>query len=241
MEGHPEEDHHGEHQEQGHHTFLGLLRGEGIHHLGFAVFLMTAFHVLEPGTESIINGDGDNQGHAGHGEGEMIGRIAVEAQADGPFADSDGGGGGEEGADVDGHIEQGEAAVTLGCVLGFIVQVSHHYLEVALEQAGSEADEHQGRQHTYQRDAAAAQRNGQEQIAQEHNDDAGGDHLAEAEFIGQDTADEREEVHQHEERAVNGSGSTCREAEIGPEEERKDGDHGVIAEALTGVGQCQGE
>ena len=171
----------------------------------------------------------------------MVCRVAVEAEADGPFTDLDGRGGGEQGADVDGHVEEGETGVALGSVLRVVVQVSHHYLQVSFEESCPESDQEQGGDHADERHGTAAQRDGQQQIAEEHDDDAGGDHLPETELVGQDSADEREKVHQHQERAVDEAGGARVQAEVGPEEEREHGDHRVVAEALAGIGQCEGE
>ena len=241
VETHPEEDDHGEYQEEGDHAFFCLLRRKGVHHLGFFTFPVTAFHVLEPAATGVVDGDGDNEGDAGHGKGEVVGGVSVKADGDGPLADLDGGGRGEEGADIDGHVEQGEAGIPLGGKLGLVVEVTYHHLEVAFEQACSEAYQDEGGNHGYQGGGASSQRDGKQQVAQEHDDDAGGDHLPEAEFIGHDTSDEGEEVHQHEEGTVDGSRRSCRKAEVGPEEEGEHGNHGVIAKPFTGVGECQGE
>ena len=241
VERHPEEDDDGKDQEQGQHALFGLLGGEGVHNLLLLSLGMAAFDMTEPAPEGIVDGDRDNQGHARHGKGEMVGGIAVEAQSDGPFTNLDGRCRGEKGADVDGHVEERETAVPLGGILGIVVQVTDHHLEVALEQAGAEADQQQGREHAHEGDGAASERNGKEQVAQEHDEDAGRDHLPETEFVGEDTADQREEIDQHQERAVNGSGGSGGEAEVRPEEKGEDGDHRVVAEALAGIGECEGE
>ena len=57
METHPEEDNHGEHQEEGHHALFGLLRGEGVHYLGLLSLCVTAFNVLEPAAEGVVDGN----------------------------------------------------------------------------------------------------------------------------------------------------------------------------------------
>ena len=46
----------------------------------------------------------------------------------------------EHGADVDGHVEQAEAIVTESTVFGLIVKVTHHHLQVTLEQTRADGD-----------------------------------------------------------------------------------------------------
>ena len=179
------------HQEQGDHPFPGLLRGEGVHDFFLLVLLGAAFHMFEPAAESVVDSDGNNQGNAGYGEGEVVGGVPVEAQADGPFADLDGRGRGEQGADVDGHVEEGESGIALGRKLGLVVKVAHHHLQVSFEESCPESDQEQGGNHADERHGTAAQRDGQQQVAEEHDNDAGGDHFPETELVGQDATHER--------------------------------------------------
>ena len=199
MEAHPEENHNCKHQEQGHHAFFGLLRSEGVHNLGLLSFGVTAFNVLEPAAEGIVDGDRNDEGHACHCKREVVGGVSVKAKGHGPFPDLDGCGRGKQGADIDGHVEEGEAGVALCGVLGVVVEVSNHNLEVAFEKTRAEANQEKGRQHGHKGYGAASKGNGKKQVTCKHDHDAGGDHFPEAEFIGHDTSDEGEEVHQHEE------------------------------------------
>ena len=88
--------------------------------------------------------------------------------------------------------------------------------------------------------ATAAERYGQQQIAQEHDKDTRGDHTAESPAVGGDTTDDRQEIDEHQERGIDGGCGSCGKAEVGLQEEREDGEHGVITKAFARVGKCQG-
>ena len=112
-------------------------------------------------------------------------------------------------------------------------------MQVALKQARAQTDEQQGTEHHDEGKRVAAQGNGKQQIAEKHDDDADGDHLAEAKPVGQQTAYKRKKVDEHEEVTVNLAGPPGIKTEIGTEEKGEHGYHGVVAETLAGVGQCQ--
>ena len=154
-----------------------------------------------------------------------------------PVHNLDGSSGSKQSAHVDSHIEEREARVALVGKLRSVVEVAHHDLQVALEEAGAEADEQQGRTHSGYGYGAASQGNGQQQIAQEHNYDADDDHLAVAPAVGSHATDEGKEVDGSQEPGVDFAGRACGKAEILTEKECKDSEHRVVAEALAGVGK----
>ena len=141
MESHPEEDDHEEHEAEGHDTFLGVFRREFLDLFGGLGALLFTFHVAVELAESVVDNDGNDEGSAGDGEGEMVGSVLAPAHAHTPFFHLDGGGRSEEGADVDGHVEEGEAGVAFLGVFRVVVEVTDHDLEVALEEAGTETDQ----------------------------------------------------------------------------------------------------
>ena len=241
MEGHPEEDDHEEHEAEGHDALPGVFRREFLDLFGGLGTLLLAFHVTVELAESVVDDDGDDEGGAGDGEGEVVGGVLAPAHAHAPFLHLDGRGRGEEGADVDGHVEEGEAGVAFLRILGIVVEVTDHDLEVALEEAGAETDQQQRQHHEEQRDRVSAHRDGQEEVAEEHDGDADDHHLAETELVGEDTAHEGEEVHHAEEGAVDEAGGARAQAEVGLEEEREDRDHRVVAKPFTGIGQRERE
>ena len=149
--------------------------------------------------------------------------------------------GGKHGANVDGHVKQGEGAVSLGRVLGVVVKVAHQHLQVALEQTRSNRNQEQGPQHEGDAQGVGTGGNGQGQIPGEHDADTGDHALAVANFIGKDTAHHRHEINEGQENGIHLAGKGLAPAELGLEEEHEDGQHGVVAKALTGVGECQGE
>ena len=134
--------------------------------------------------------------------------------------------------DVDGHVEDTERAVAFGAVPRVIVEVTYHYLQVALEKARADAYQHEG---SDERDHGDGTRcgDGHEQVAEEHDHDTERDHLAVSELIGEDTADERHEIDTGQEEAVELACLSRREAELCLKEQHKNGEHRVVAETLA--------
>ena len=77
VECHPEEDDDGKNEAEGHDAVLGLLRGELDVALVLCLLLGGHVGMLEPAARSHIDGDGDNQRHAGHGKAHVVGRGEV--------------------------------------------------------------------------------------------------------------------------------------------------------------------
>ena len=106
----------------------------------------------------------------------------------------------------------------LGGVFRVVVEVAHHYLQVAFEEAGTYGNQEEGAQH--QGDAQGIGRRGdrQGQIACEHYADAGDHAFSVADLIGQDTAHNGHEVHKGEEDGVHLAGEGLVPAELGLQE-----------------------
>ena len=134
------------------------------------------------------------------------------------------------------EYEQAEAVITEGAVFGLVVEVAHHYLKVAFEQSRADGDQGQGGEHG-DLGSSGSHRHGQEQVAEEHHDDARANHLTVAETVGQHTAKEGHEVDAPEEESVNVARLCLVVAKLRLQKEHEDGQHGIIAKALARVGE----
>ena len=197
VEGHPEEDDDGEDKAKGHDAVgrfllreLGLgVAGSGRGRLGGIVGM------LEGAAEGVVDDDAHHEGEAGHAKGVVVGVGHGGAEVLlGVVHDLDGGRRGKEGADVDGHVEDGECGVALAFQLGVVVEVTDHDLQVALEEAGAYADHEQGGEHEHHGGDAVSGGDGEHEVAQEHDDDARSDALAVADAVGQGAAHKRQEI-----------------------------------------------
>lgn len=123
---------------------------------------------------------------------------------------------------------------------GGVVELAHHDLEVALEQARADADHQQGANHNHDGRRTCPGGDGHEQIAQEHHDDTDGDAAAKANLVGHGTTHDGQEIDQHQEGGEHGARQSLAPAEVGLEEKCEDGQHGVVAKTLAGIGKRQG-
>ena len=192
----------------------------------------------DPGSQALQAGDGGAFGHAAVEKGVAHGRqAAVVGEALGaqePVADGVGREGGEEGADVDAHVEDHEGRVAQLGILRVIVELSDHGLQVALEQAVAEGDDEEADQGDGQRHA----RNGDDGVAGEHDEDAEqNDQLVLPGAVGEYAAEERQGVDGVVEPAVVAAGRLGRQVVLGLQEQHQDGHHGIETEALTHVGE----
>ena len=174
-------------------------------------------------------------------EGGDVGLVDEAGLAQELVRDGRRGGRSEHRADVDGHIEQREGGIALGGILRVVVEIAHQHLQVALEQARADGDQRQGADHQHDAEGVGRSRDGQAHVAGEHDGDTGHDALAVADLVGQHAAHDGHEVHRREENRVNLAGGCSVPAELRLEEEHEDGQHRVVAEALAGIGQCEGE
>jgi len=143
----------------------------------------------------------------------------------------------EERTDVDGHIEDRETVVTLGSIAGIVIELTDHHLQVALEERRADRDQQQGGSHHRDSSHAIAGGHGEEQIADEHDEDAKRHTAPEADLVSHGTADDRQEIDEHEERGVDSTGQSLAPSEVGLQEEHEDGQHRVVAKTLSCVGQ----
>ena len=243
VECHPEENHYGEHEAEANDAFLSLFfrefGGGGCRLvIAFRRLVFGGEHVLVRAARQVVNGNGDDEAHAGHGKRVMV-RVGFACAEAGlrPFHNLNGGRRGEHRADIDGHVEKAEAAVALVGILGRVVEAAYHYLQVAFEQARAEAHEDKGQSHGDNCHVVAAHGNGEQQVADEHDEDARRHHLAETEAVGRDAADDRQEIHKHQECGINTAGKSRCEPEVGLQVKQEDGQHRVVAETFARVGK----
>ena len=145
---------------------------------------------------------------------------------------------GEECSDVDEHVENGESDVAVTAVFGVVVKVADQGLEVTFEASCPDCNQCQGGEHDEFARHIGIGRHRKQQITAEHDDETDQDGLSVTQYlVGDDTAQEGEEVHSGEENAVNHTGCGARQAEFRLHEQGQDGKHGVIAEAFSHVGQ----
>ena len=171
-------------------------------------------------------------------EGRKVRVVEVALRAQPPVADAHGRKGGDHGADVDEHVENLEARIAQLGVLLVVVELAHQCLEVALEEAVAEGDNHQGADdHRFRGDGGYHQHG----VTQRHDHDAGDNRpLVVAQAVGDESAHQSEDVNRGVEERIDFSGLLTVDAEFRHEEERQDGHHRVEAEAFAGVGQRGG-
>lgn len=160
--------------------------------------------------------------------------------------------------DIDKHIENLEAAVafalsdreSLGALFGclgleIIVHLTDDSLEVALEKAVTEGDEeesHAGkREQPTDISSSSQDRDSQDDVARSHHQEARLDRtLIVLGTVGDDTADETQDVDTHVKNRVDERCLFFRQAEFGTEEENQNGIHDVIAEAFAHIRKSGG-
>ena len=239
MECHPEEDDHSKDEAKADDAFLRLGRRHLLYlFLSRSLVLLDREHLLVCASAQEINKDGGDDRDTSDGKGKVIRvGLAVTERRLRPVHNLDGSSRGEQSTHVDGHIEEGEARVAFVGKLRSVVEVAHHHLQVALEQTCSETDEQQGCAHSSDGNGAAAKRNGQQQIAEEHNHDADDYHLAIAPAVGSHASDEGKEIDGSQKPSVNLACRTSGKAEILTKKECKDSEHRVVTETFAGVGK----
>ena len=145
---------------------------------------------------------------------------------------------GEESSDIDEHVENGESDVAVTAVLGIIVKIADQGLQVTFEAPCPYRNQGQGGEHDELARHVGFGGHRQQQVTAEHDDETDQDGLSITQYlVGDDTAQEGEEVNSGKEYAVNHTGCGARQAEFRLHEQGQDGKHGVIAEAFTHVGQ----
>ena len=201
VECHPEKDDHGKHQAERHNAFFGLLGTEFGHFgAGGSLLFHGAFHMLEPRTARVVNRYRKNQRCARHGKSKVVRVVDTCAERRlRPIHNFDGCRRSKHGADVDGHVEERKCGIAAIGILRVVVQIAHHHLQIAFEQACAQRDEQQRRNHENHRhdDAAivdAAHGNSQQHITQKHNENADGYTFTVTDFVGKNATDQRQEI-----------------------------------------------
>ena len=292
MESHPEENHHGEHEEKGRDAALRLFRSKfGLGNMRSLGLFRIHIGMPEPGTAAEINQNGNYQGDAGHSEAVVVGRgelVDIEVAELPGISDSARHGSGEvgelggilrsdaavyelvrkcrdigvvdksglgkeevrnvfrhtrgkHGAYVYGHIEQAEGRIPFGGIFRVVVEVPDHYLQIALEQARTYGYQGQGPEHRYLSGDVRPGRDSETEIPEEHHGDTGRDAFPETYPVCKPAAEKRHKIYSCEENRINLAGYSRTEAEFGLQEQHEYGQHGVVAEALAGIGEGKGE
>ena len=145
----------------------------------------------------------------------------------------------EERTNIDGHVENGEGRVAFTGQFRTFVQVAHHDLEITFEKSRSHTNQCQRTDDGDHSRCTVAQGEGQQKVAQEHDRDADRHHATVAEFIGENTSDEGEEINEHQECGIVRPGESGTPSKVILEEQHENGQHRVVAESLAGVGKSQ--
>ena len=197
MESHPEEDNNCKDEAKCHDALFGFFLRELFYRssIGSSSLLRTTLCMTEGRTENVIDGDRQDERSASYCKREVVGVVRAIAQRGlCILLNLNGSGRCKQGTDVDGHVENRETRVALVLILRVVVEVAHHDLQVALKQTCTKADEQQSCQHDYQSNGVATQGYREQEIACKHNHNTRSHHATEAELIGHDTTDEREEI-----------------------------------------------
>ena len=148
---------------------------------------------------------------------------------------------GEHCADVDGHIEEAEGGVTLRGIFRVVIEIADEDLEIAFEESCAYGYEGKSAEHYQLSGESGSGRDCKTEVAEKHYGNTDGDTFAVTDFVGEDSSEERHEIHTRKEDGIYLTGSALVPSELGLHQQGEDGEHGVVAEALTGVGEGQGE
>ena len=159
-----------------------------------------------------------------------------------PVAHADGDERSEETADIDEHVEDLEARFAFGAEFAVIVHLAHQRLQVTLEQTVAEGDHQQSqagqRQVEPQTRHGRRRRDGDEQIADAHHDQAPHDRrLVVLGLVGDDAADQRQQVDRSVEARIDIPCGGLVQTELGRDEQGKDSHHDIETEAFAHVGE----
>ena len=144
----------------------------------------------------------------------------------------------KEGSDVDAHVEDTECQISFSTVFGIVVQIPDQCLQVSFEAACSNCDQCQRTEHHHFGAYSGSSRDGQQQIADKHDDDTYLNRISIAQFIVcEESADNRQKIDCCQENTKNGTGRIGAEAEFGLHEQYKNGQHGIVTEAFSHIGQ----
>ena len=172
----------------------------------------------------------------------QLGVIVEIVDLEPPVAHADGDERREEAPDVNEHVENLETRLTLGAELLVVVHLPHERLEIALEKAVAEGYHQQAhaRQRQVERQAGHGRRrgDGDNQVAQRHHHEPPHDgSLVVAGFVGNDTADERQQVNRSVESRIDIPRGRFVQAELGRDEQGQDSHHDVETETLAHIGK----
>ena len=111
MEGHPEEDDHGKDQAECHDASLRFLLRQFLYSSRSAVSrLFSALHMAEGATESVVDGNGEDERGTSHCKCKVIGIVYRRAKVLlRPFHNLHSSRRSKQRTDIDGHVEDGES------------------------------------------------------------------------------------------------------------------------------------
>ena len=141
--------------------------------------------------------------------------------------------------DIDGHIEQAECRVSSALIARIVVEIADEHLQISLEKARAERHSCQAGIHGPFSRRTGWRRHSKSQITQEHHNHSDYHTLAVADLVGDPAAYKGCEINYCQKDGINLSGLSLVPSELGLHEQGKDGKHGIIAETLASVGQCQ--
>ena len=243
MECHPEEDNNCKDEAEANDAFLGVVLCRNFRFLSLdslVGLLRCAYHMSEGLLAQIIDKDRGNHADASNGKGKVIGvGFAVTERRLCPVHDGNGSRRSKQSTNVDGHVEERETTVALVGKLRSIIEVAHHDLQVALEEACSQRHKQEACTHCDDGRSGASERHRQDEVTDEHYHNAQHNHLAVTVLVGKHTAKQGQQIYDEQEVGERLAGPTRVETKVVMKEKDEDGQHGVIAETLASIGKSQ--
>ena len=152
--------------------------------------------------------------------------------------EGDCGSGCKHGSEVDGHVEEREGRVATVGVAAVVVKVAHHHLKVAFEQAGTGGDEQQGCEENHEGGVGADGGGGRhEGVAYKHYGYTCENAFIEAPAVSEPSSQYGHEIHKSQEDRVDLARPGGVESEFCLKEEEEYGQHGVVAESFSRIGE----
>ena len=203
MECHPEEDDDSKDETEANDALLRVVLGRNFCFLCLFLdsnLLCCTNHMSERALAQIIDKDRGNHADTSNSKGKVIGvSLAVTERRLCPVHDGNGCRRSKQSANVDGHVEEREARVALVGKLRIVIEVAHHDLQVALEEACSKRHEQKACTHCDDGWCCLAQRHRQDEVTDEHDHNAQHDHLAVAVLVGKHATKQRQQIHNEQE------------------------------------------
>ena len=146
-----------------------------------------------------VDQDRDDERNACNSKGEVVAICLVEAESLSVLHNFYSRCGRKECSNVNGHVEERESRVALSCHFGRGIELTDHHLQVSLEKASADADERKRTNDGTNGSTTVAERYSQKKVSKEHDADTDFHHFAVAKLVSENTANEWQEVHEHQE------------------------------------------